>query len=341
MKPTDALTALEYLVKAKQPVMLHGSPGVGKSDVVRQLAKKLEVEVIDLRLSQLDPVDLRGVPSVDTKEKMTTWNAPDFLPRDGKGILFLDEINSAAQGTQAAAYQLVLDRKLGDYTLPEGWAIIAAGNRAADRAIVNQMATPLKNRMVHIDYEVNTDDWCSWALENDIHPLVLGYIRFRPTFLNEFEERSASAEETKRQQRIKASNAFATPRSWEFMSRLLKQEPAKAVEYELFKGTVGEVAATDFMGYLKHYRDLPDLDAILMDPKKAMVPDEMPARYAVASGLACKATPDNFERVLQYADRLQKEFQVMLVKDAVTRSKELTKTKAFTAWAIKNKDILM
>lgn len=341
MRPSQITTALGYLIDANQPVMLHGSPGVGKSDVVRQIAKQRGIELIDLRLSQLDPVDLRGVPSVDTKKHITSWNTPSFLPTDGKGILFLDEINSAAQATQAAAYQLVLDRKLGDYTLPEGWAIIAAGNRAADRAIVNQMATPLKNRMVHIDYEVNTDDWCQWALEHDVHPLVLGYIRFRPTFLNEFEERSASAEETKRQQRIKASNAFATPRSWEFMSRLLKQEPAKAVEYELFKGTVGEVAATDFMGYLKHYRNLPDLDAILMDPKKAMVPEEMPARYAVSSGLACKATADNFERVLQYADRLQKEFQVMLVKDAVTRDKSLTKTKAFAAWAIKNKDILM
>lgn len=124
MRPSQVTQALEYLIKAKQPVMLHGSPGVGKSQVVKQVADKLGIEMIDLRLSQLDPVDLRGVPSVD-REKVgnkevgkTNWNVPSFLPTNGSGILFLDEINSATQATQAAAYQLVLDRKLGDYELP-------------------------------------------------------------------------------------------------------------------------------------------------------------------------------------------------------------------------------
>ena len=140
MRPSQVTQALEYLIKAKQPVMLHGSPGVGKSQVVKQVADKLGIEMIDLRLSQLDPVDLRGVPSVDkikvgkTEVGKTNWNVPSFLPTEGNGILFLDEINSAAQATQAAAYQLVLDRKLGDYELPSGWAMVAAGNRSTDRA---------------------------------------------------------------------------------------------------------------------------------------------------------------------------------------------------------------
>ena len=340
MRPSQITTALGYLIDANQPVMLHGSPGVGKSDVVRQIAKQRGIELIDLRLSQLDPVDLRGVPSVDTKKHITSWNTPSFLPTDGKGILFLDEINSAAQATQAAAYQLVLDRKLGDYVMPPGWAIIAAGNRSTDRAIVNQMSTALKNRFTHLNYEVNNDDWCDWALRSNIAVEVLGFIRFRPMLLNEFEQRNDSKEERERVQRLKDAQAFATPRSWEFLSKVVQQKPSSAVEYELYTGIVGEGAAAEFMGYLKYYRDLPNLDALLMNPGAAKVPEEPATLYALATGLATKATQDNMERVVKYALRLPAEFQVLLMKDAIVRDNDLTQTKSFNAWAIANADVM-
>lgn len=340
MRPSQITTALSYLIVANQPVMLHGSPGVGKSDIVRQIAKQRGIELIDLRLSQLDPVDLRGVPSVDTKKHITSWNTPSFLPTDGKGILFLDEINSAAQATQAAAYQLVLDRKLGDYVMPPGWVIIAAGNRSTDRAIVNQMSTALRNRFTHLNYEVNNDDWCDWALRNDIAVEVLGFIRFRPMLLNEFEQRNESKEEQERVRRLKDAQAFATPRSWEFLSKVVQQKPSSDVEYELYTGIVGEGAAAEFMGYLKYYRDLPNLDALLMNPGAAKVPDEPATLYALATGLATKATQDNMERVVKYALRLPAEFQVLLMKDAIARDNDLTKTKSFNSWAIANADVL-
>lgn len=340
MRPTQILASLELLIDAKQPAMLHGSPGVGKSDVIRQLAKKRGLELIDLRLSQLDPVDMRGVPSVDAKKKITSWNVPSFLPTDGEGILFLDEINSAAQATQAAAYQLVLDRKLGDYTLPEGWSVIAAGNRTTDRAIVNQMSTALKNRFTHLNYEVNNDDWCEWALKSGISVEVLGFIRFRPMLLNEFEQRNDSKEEKERMQRLKDAQAFATPRSWEFLSRVVAQQPPKDLEYELYSGIVGEGCAAEFMGYLKYYRDLPNLDALLMAPDKTEVPEAPATLYALATGLATKATPDNLERVVKYALRMPAEFQVLLMKDAIVRNSALTNTKAFNEWAIKNADVM-
>lgn len=340
MRPSQITAALNYLINAKQPVMIHGSPGVGKSDVVRQIAKQRNIEMIDLRLSQLDPVDLRGVPSVDTKKHVTTWNAPDFLPTSGEGILFLDEINSAAQATQAAAYQLVLDRKLGDYVVPPGWAIVAAGNRTTDRAIVNQMSTALKNRFTHLNYEVNNDDWCEWALRSSIEVAVLGFIRFRPMMLNEFEQRNSSMEEIIRIQRLKDAQAFATPRSWEFMSRVVAQQPSPDIEYELYSGIVGEGCAAEFMGYLKYYRNLPNLDALLMNPGAAKVPEEPATLYALATGLATKATPDNMERVVKYTLRMPTEFQVLLMKDAVVRDNALTQTKAFNEWAIKNADVM-
>lgn len=342
MRPSQVALAIRILIKAQQPFMLHGSPGVGKSAIVRQVANELGIKMIDLRLSQLDPVDLRGVPSVDNKAKRTTWNAPDFLPRDGEGILFLDEINSAAQATQAAAYQLVLDRRLGDYVLPPGWAIAAAGNRTTDRAIVNQMSTALKNRFTHVDYDINNDDWSLWALKAGISPEVLGFIRFRPQLLNEFEKRGDSEAERKRQARIKDQNAFATPRSWEFLSKVVAEKPDPSIEHELYSGIVGEGCAAEFLGFLRYYRDLPNLDAILMNPDKAKDPKDFPpaTMYALATGLATKANADNMDRVVKYALRMQPEFQVLLIKDAITRDEKLTECKAFNTWAIKNADFL-
>lgn len=344
MRPTQLITALEVLINARQPVMIHGSPGVGKSDVVRQIAAKRGIPMIDLRLSQLDPVDLRGVPSVvrnkDNSAGETSWNTPSFLPKDGEGILFLDEINSAAQATQAAAYQLVLDRKLGDYELPEGWAMVAAGNRAQDRAIVNQMSTALKNRFAHLNYEVNNDDWCEWALKKNIPVEVLGFIRFRPMLLNEFEQRGDSAAEKKRMQHLKDAQAFATPRSWEFLSRAVAQKPDPAIEHELYSGIVGEGCASEFVGYLKYYRDLPNLDALLMAPKTAKVPEQPATLYALATGLATKATKDNMQRVVDYCLRMPAEFQVLLMRDAAMRDQTVTNTKPFNEWATKNADVL-
>ena len=340
MRPSQVAVALGHCIDAKQPVMLHGSPGVGKSDVVRQIAAARNIPMIDLRLSQLDPVDLRGVPSVDMVARKTGWNAPDFLPTDGEGILFLDEINSAAQATQAAAYQLVLDRKLGDYTLPDGWAMIAAGNRVTDRAIVNQMSSALKNRFTHINYDVNNDDWCTWALTNNISTEVLGFIRFRPMLLNEFEQRNDTKKEKERIQHMRDAQAFATPRSWFFLDRILQQKPSSDIEYELYSGIVGEGCAAEFMGYLKYYRDLPNIDALLMAPEKAKVPTEPATLYALSTGIAAKTTKDNMERVVKYTLRLPPEFQVLLMKDMAVRDPSLTQTKSFNEWAVKNADVM-
>ena len=341
MRPSQISLALDLLLNARQPVMVHGSPGVGKSDIVRQLAKKRGVDLIDVRLSQLDPVDLRGVPSVDLKQRITTWNTPDFLPTGGKGILFLDEINSAAQATQAASYQLILDRRLGNYTLPDGWDIIAAGNRATDRAIVNQMSTALRNRFAHLEYEVNNDDWCQWALGADIETAVLGFIRFRPMLLNEFEQRADTKAERERMARLKDARAFATPRSWEFLSRAVAQKPDPTVEHELYSGIVGEAAAVEFAGYLKYYRDLPNLDQLLLNPKGAPVPTQPATLYALATGLAHRASEDNFNRVVEYALRMPPEFQVLLMKDAVARQDQLANDRAFVEWSVKNAHIMI
>lgn len=341
MRPSLVTKALNYLITAGQPVMIHGSPGVGKSQIISQVAEQRGIDMIDLRLSQLDPVDLRGVPSVDTKSHQTNWNRPAFLPTSGEGILFLDEINQAPQATQAAAYQLVLDRKLGDYELPPGWAIVAAGNRVTDRAIVNQMSTALRNRFAHINFEVNNEDWIAWALDANIPVEVIGFLRYRPNLLNEFEARNDSREERDRLQRMRDAQAFATPRSWEFLSRAVAQQVDADLEYELYSGIVGEGCAAEFLGYLKYYRNLPDIDVLLMNPDKAEVPDSPPVLFALATSLGARISEENFDVAIRYVSRMPEEFQVLCIRDALHRKQKLASSKTFIKWAHANAKYLL
>lgn len=340
MRPSQASAVLRTAVLAKIPAMMWGPPGIGKSDLVRQLCEDHGLELRDVRISQLDSVDLRGIPHRENGR--TVWNPPDFLPHDldSRGILFLDEINSGSVGTMAAAYQLVLDRRLGNYELPAGWAVLAAGNRLQDRSIVNQMPMALRNRFIHIEVEVNLDDWRHWALTHGVHSDVLGFISSAPDLLNEFDVGDDKVRQQQMQQRAKDARAFATPRSWAFLSRLLSAGIPAEVEYETYGSVVGEGPAAKFVEYMKYSRRAPNLDNILMNPGNAPVPEEPATLYATVSGLAVKSTSDNFERVIQYADRLPTEFGVTLVKDSVTRIPELADTKAFNSWAARNAEAI-
>src|SRR5271157_4659908 len=221
MKASAISDALRVLVAARRPVFIWGGPGVGKSSVVKQLAETLNVPLQDVRALLLDPVDLRGLPFLGSDGR-SKWATPEFLPQDGTGIFFLDELNAAPAMVQASCYQLVLDRKLGEYTLPEGWAIVAAGNRDSDRAATTRMPTPLRNRFVHIDFEVDVQEWSEWSIKANVRPEVIAFIRFRPELLSAFDH---------------DANAFPSPRSWEFVSRILDRGPDPSVEHEMFAGT--------------------------------------------------------------------------------------------------------
>lgn len=358
MKPSHAAETLEVYLEADQPAFIHGSPGSGKSQVVHQVAVKNELPVIDMRLSQLESVDLRGIPYKDVlahdglNEVITRWAANSQLPsiaRHGKkGILFLDEMNQATKSTMAAAYQLVLDRRLGEYVVPEGWRIVAAGNLITDRAIVETMPTPLRNRFAHIMFDTDHEDWCSWAIQKDVSLEVLGFIRFRPTMLNDFarliqaDRQKKKGEKAEKGPKVQDMMAFATPRSWEFVDKIVRKgRVANHIELDVYAGVVGDGPAAEFLGYLKHHRSLPNLDQLLMDPTKAKVPTEPAVLYALSTGLAAKATIDNLPRVIQYIDRLPPEFAVMTIKDSATRNNELCTTKAFNVWAAKHSNVLM
>src|SRR5512142_5999 len=324
MKASAVANALRTLIAARQPTFIWGGPGIGKSSIVAQLAASLNLALRDIRALLLDPVDLRGLPYVGTDGR-SKWAVPEFLPADGAGILFLDELNAAPGMVQAAFYQLVLDRRLGEYTLPDGWIIVAAGNRDSDRAHTTRMPPPLRNRFVHLDFEVDTQEWSEWAIGAGIRPEVIAFIRFRPQVLSVFD---------------RDANAFPSPRSWEFVSRILDSTPDSSVEHEMFSGAVGNGAATEFSGFLKMFRELPNIDAILLNPSGEPVPESPAAQYAVASALANRASDTNFDRVCLYLDRMPTEFRVLSVRDATLHDQKIKYTAGYTKWAIQNHHVL-
>ena len=325
MKASAVFSALRTLVAARQPVFIWGGPGIGKSAVVRQLAEVLKMPLQDVRALLLDPVDLRGLPFLGNDGR-SKWATPEFLPKEGSGILFLDELNAAPAMVQAGCYQLVLDRKLGEYTLPDGWAIVAAGNRDSDRAVTTRMPTPLRNRFVHLEFEVDLQEWSEWALQAGIRPEVIAFLRFRPELLSAFD---------------RDANAFPSPRSWEFVSRILDAKPDQSIEHELFAGAVGTGAATEFSAFLRMFRDLPNIDAILLNPQKEPVPENAAAQYAVASALARCASDTNFDRICVYVNRMPTEFRVLCVRDASLREPGIRHTASYTKWAIENHHVLV
>jgi len=324
MKASQIASSLHVLFEARQPVFLWGGPGIGKSAIVRQLAISLNLPLQDVRALLLDPVDLRGLPFLGSDGR-SRWATPEFLPQEGEGILFLDELNAAPAMVQASCYQLVLDRKLGEYTLPDGWAIIAAGNRDSDRAVTTRMPSPLRNRFVHLEFEVDAQEWSEWAIQSGIRPEVIAFLRFRPELLSAFD---------------RDANAFPSPRSWEFLSGILEKQPATAIEHELFAGAVGNGAATEFSGFLRMYRDLPNIDAILLNPQREPVPENPAALYAIALALARCATDFNFDRVCAYLERMPTEFRVLCVRDAFLREPAVRHTPSYTKWAIEHHSVL-
>lgn len=351
MRPSQVIQAISTCIAINRSLFLWGPPGVGKSDVVRQavlglrsaalastsitgdaataaMAAPLEngqwFGMCDFRAALRDAVDIMGLPGARDIDGVpsTFYNAPAGLPRAGwRGIVFLDEMNSAPSQTQAALYQLVLDRAVGDYKLPEGVFIVAAGNRANDRGVVHRMPDPLADRFFHVDFEVHRDDWCTWALAAAVRPEVVAFIRFRDQLLHNHD--------TARQ-----CHAFSTPRGWADVSRMLDAPESRAVEAELIRGRVGDGAASEFMAFLKLYRNMVDPDEIIRAPLKAEVPQNVGTLYALAEALARRATPANIGAVLAYAKRIPVEYAQALVSSMTRVNPALCNTSEYIAWCV-------
>lgn len=306
--PKAATRAINKAIKHRRPVMVWGPPGIGKSDIVKQIGEATNRPVIDIRLALWDPTDIKGMPYL-TDDGVMKWANPSELPNDfaSNAIIFLDEIVSAPPAVQAAAYQLILNRRVGEYQLPPNVDIVAAGNREGDRGVTFKMPAPLSNRFIHLEMTVNFDDWLDWAVNNDIHSEVVGYLSFAKQDLFDFDPKGAS-------------RAFATPRSWCFVSDLLKDDDQDETLADLTSGAVGDGLCAKFMAHRKVCGKMPKPIDILEGKVKELKVKEVSAMYALTVSLCyelkelcSKKTKKWYEYVDRYFEFVMANFPTELV----------------------------
>jgi|TARA_B100000902_G_scaffold129144_1_gene128332 hypothetical protein len=307
MGPKAAKRAIAFAIKMKRPTFLWGPPGIGKSDLVSQIGTDTSREVIDVRLALWEPTDIKGIPYFDSNTSTMTWAPPAELPTDpaSKAILFLDELNSAPPAVQAAAYQLILNRRVGTYVLPEGVDIVAAGNRDGDKGVTFRMPAPLANRFVHLEMKVEFEDWLDWATMNRIHEEVVGYVGFAKQDLYDYDPKSPS-------------KSFATPRSWSFVSDMVYDEDIDTETLtNLVSGAVGDGLAVKFMAHRKIASKLPKADDILDGKVEDLEIKEISAMYSLTVSL-CYELKDRADKKVQGWDKMADSFFKYMMKNFPT-----------------------
>ena len=323
--------------------MIEGSPGIGKSDIIRQVAGKYRLKIIDMRLSQCDPTDMLGFPTHNGTRM--GYAPPEHFPLQGidtppQGydgwLLFLDEFSSAPLSVQAAAYKLVLDRQVGTHPLHKKVAIVCAGNKSTDNAIVNRMSTAMQSRLVHLDLEVHVPSWLEWASEPmpltaqeiamgtqpmaRIDHRVTSYIQGRPEHLHQFDPNHNDV-------------TFACPRTWEFASKLIKGKDVTPRTLNMLIGTISAGVAHEFNAYLTYCADLPKIEQIRANPTVIEIPTEPALLYAISHMVAAYITEQDALPLMAYIRRLPLEFGTTALRSALKRNKELLKVPPVRDWA--------
>ncbi len=283
--PKAAKRSIRKAIQTRRPTFLWGPPGIGKSDIVKQIGVDAGREVVDVRLALWEPTDIKGIPYYNADQGKMVWAPPAELPTDPEStaIIFLDELNSAPPAVQAAAYQLILNRRVGTYELPKGVDVVAAGNREGDRGVTYRMPAPLANRFIHLEMKIDFDDFQEWAVMHNVHPEVVGYVGFAKQDLYDFDPKSPS-------------KAFATPRSWVFVSDLLKDDDCDIdTLHNLIAGAVGDGLAVKFMAHRKIAGRLPKAEDILKGKVKDLQIKEVSAMYSLTVSL-CYELKDQAEK---------------------------------------------
>lgn len=312
---------IKLCYKTQTPLFVWGAVGIGKSQTIRETAQEIAKEqglefcdtadsvgkfgFLDVRISQLEPSDLRGLPAQDLEKENTKWLIPNWLPRDkeSKGILFFDELNLSPPSIQAVAYQLILDRRIGDYILPKGWVIISAGNRSEDRCGVFEMSNALSNRFIHAELEIpSVEDWTSWAIENNIDNRITAFVNFKADALY------------KADSKIK-QGSFPTPRSWAFCSRLISGQTKQNRTERLVASSVGYGVSKEFIGFLRLQKHI-DIDEILNKPQNVESIKEIDLKYVLIGTIAEKyrSNKKSFEKILPICEYLDAEFSILLLR---------------------------
>ncbi len=351
--PKQAGELILDVMRAGHVPMLTSSPGLGKSSIAKAIAKLHNLLVIDVRLSQCDPTDLGGFPAVDLKAGKASYLpmnmfpvAGDELPRhlddqgqpmpvdlDGNGkdrncydgwLLLLDEFNSAPTSVQAAAYKIVLDKKVGMHNLHKRVMIMCAGNLATDKAIVNRLSTAMQSRLIHLELEKSHTDWMDWAATAGIDYRVTSFLNFKKEALHQF-----SADHS--------DKTFPCPRTWEFLSDIIKPFPEIGIDKApLVMGTIGEGMGTEFTTFCAIFDELPTMKEILQNPQSVILPTQPAIQFAITGLVANSFTAANAATLMPFVDRLPIEFQIILLRSAIKIDEKLANIAAVQAWITKN-----
>lgn len=327
MRATVLKDTLKALFPLRRTVCIEGAPGGGKTTIVQQVAEELGVPCIERHMPTMLVEDF-GILFPNGDDKLH-YKLPDWYPIKGKapeqGILLFDDRNQAGADLQKVLANICQARTLHGVPMPDGWMVASTGNRQSDRAGANRVLSHLRNRETVIELETNLDDWTQWALDNNVCAEVVSFIRFRPNLLHDFDPQR---------------DQNPTPRSWvEGVSAVMGTVPSGAL-FEVVKGAVGEGAAAEFMGFLKVVNGLPNLDNMLQRPSEGAIPSDPATLYAIAGGLAYRATSSNMGNFVACLDRLPAEFSVMAMSIALRRDKALAQSAAFVQWAQSNQSVL-
>jgi len=338
MKPSQLKMFLESTIKAKYPVLVAGAPGIGKTDIVKQAAVAVGANVIISHPVISDPTDYKGLPAiVDGKAEFLPFGELlSMIEASELTAFFFDDVGQAEPAVQKALMQPLLAREINGKKVSEHVAFVGATNRKQHKAGVTGMLEPVKSRFKTIvELEPDLNDWVVWALKKGVPTELIACMRFKPNLLHDF------------QPTFELVNS-PCPRTIHNVGDLMSMDGGvpQGMEFEVYKGAAGEGFAVEFLSFLKVYRNLPNVDKVIMDPDNAPVPDmakseNIPVLYALCGALSHKADEENFGRIVRYANRMPEEFSVLLVTDAVTKNGDITNTRAFIEWAVKHKDVVV
>jgi len=333
MRPKQLANFLEIALKEKLCVLIKGAPGTGKTEIIEQSCRKLNHDMILEHPVVSDPTDYKGLPFVDKKGESAHFlpfgNLNRLIHTKKPTVFFMDDLGQAPPAVQAACMQLMLARRINGHRLSDNVVILAATNRQKDRAGVTGMLEPVKSRFATIiELEPNVDDWVEWAYRNDVPNELIAFISFRKNLLHDFKPTSDLTNSP-------------SPRTVFNVARLINAGISEESYYEIISGAAGEGFATEFITFVKMAKELPTVEYMLANPEKFDIPADPGTKYAMAVALARSATIKNKTAIFKIAERLPKEFEVLLIRDAILLEKKLQKTIEYTKWVSKNSSIII